>query len=57
MKVKKIFTRQVAYQLIEKGFDLIDMEDNLKHKNLKVFIFEETNSLMQELTKITESNK
>ena len=35
MLVKKIFTKKIALQLIKKGYDLIDMETNLKHKNLK----------------------
>lgn len=58
MLVKKIFTKKIALQLIKKGYDLIDMETNLKHKNLKVYVFKKTDSLMQELTNITrELNK
>lgn len=52
--VKKIFSKKVAYQLIGKGFNLIDMEDNLKYKNLKVFVFEETEELLKALTEITK---
>ena len=53
MNIKKIFTKKVAMRLINKGFDLIDMETNLKHKNLKVYVFKRTDELMQELTNIT----
>lgn len=54
MKVKKIFTKKVAYKLIEKNHNLIDMEDNLKHKGLKVYVFEETEELLRDLTEITK---
>lgn len=54
MKVKKIFTKKVAYELIQKGHNLIDMEDNLKHEGLKVFVFEETEELLRDLTEITK---
>ena len=58
MSIKKIFTKKVAMELIKKGYDLIDMETNLKHKNLKVYVFKKTDGLMQELTNITrELNK
>ena len=58
MLVKKIFTKKIALQLIKKGYDLIDMETNLKHKNLKVYVFKKTDGLMKELTNITrELNK
>lgn len=55
MKVKKIFTKKVAYDLISKNYNLIGMEDNLKKPWLKVFLFEETGELLQELDLI--SNK
>ena len=53
--VKKIFSKKVAYQLISQGFNLIDMEDNLKYKNLKVFIFQETDEFKKALTEITKN--
>lgn len=53
--VKKIFSKKVAYQLISQGFNLIDMEDNLKYKNLKVFIFQETDEFKKALTEITNN--
>lgn len=52
--VKKIFSKKVAYELIQKGFNIVDMETNLKHKWLKVFVFEESQELLQELTKISK---
>ncbi|HID0816102.1 DUF5659 domain-containing protein [Clostridium botulinum] len=54
MKVKKIFTKKVAYELIQKGHNLVDMEDNLKHKGFKVYVFEETQELLKDLTQITK---
>ena len=32
MKVKKIFTKSVAVKLIERGHNLLGLEDNLKKK-------------------------
>ncbi|ENK1242996.1 hypothetical protein AB2063_001124 [Clostridium botulinum] len=54
MKVKKIFTKKVAYELIQKGHNLIDMEKNLKHEGFKVYVFEETEELLRDLTEITK---
>lgn len=55
MEVKKIFTKRIACELIKNGHELIRVEDNLKHKHLKVFVFEKTNDLLKDLTML--SNK
>lgn len=54
MQVKKVFSKRVAYELIGKEHDLIDMEDNLKFPKFKVFIFRETPALLRDMTIITE---
>jgi hypothetical protein len=54
MKVKKIFSKKIAIQLIVNGNELIYTEPN-KYKNwLSVFCFEETPNLLKNLTEITK---
>lgn len=39
--------------LIRRGHDLKDIESNLKDNRFKVFLFEETQELLKDLTEIT----
>jgi len=56
MKIKKIFKRDIAFQLIAIGHNLIYTEPNHMKKWLSVFCFEETDALLKDLTKLTHSN-
>lgn len=53
MGIKKIFKKSVAMCLIRRGHDLKDIESNLKDNRFKVFLFEETQELLKDLTEIT----
>ncbi len=53
MKIKKIFKREIALQLISMGHQLIYTEPNRQIKNFVVFCFEEDNKLLNDLTKLT----
>ena len=53
----KIFTKKVAYQLISRGHNLIAMEKNYKKKWLNVYIFQTTDSFLEDLTTITKEEK
>ncbi|WP_204245990.1 hypothetical protein [Clostridium botulinum] len=53
MKIKKIFKREIALQLISMGHQLIYTEPNRQIKNFVVFCFEEDNKLLDDLTKLT----
>ncbi|QXE20028.1 DUF5659 domain-containing protein [Clostridium sp. 001] len=51
--IKKIFKKSVAMCLIRRGHDLKDTETNLKNNRFKVFLFEENQELLKDLTEIT----
>lgn len=53
----KIFTKKVAYQLISRGHNLIAMEKNYKKKWLNVYVFQTTDSFLEDLTTITKEEK
>ena len=53
MKVKKIFTKNVAFELISKGCNLLDMEPNYKIPKFKVYVFEDTPEFRKYLNQIT----
>lgn len=55
MKEKVIFMPRMAYALVDRGFPIIRQETNYKDPRYKVFIFEETDELIQ--TMISLSNK
>lgn len=57
IKIKKIFSKKVAYALLKKEHDLLGMEDNLKFPELKVFIFRETPALLRDLTELSNIKK
>ncbi|AJD26103.1 hypothetical protein G8E05_10720 [Clostridium botulinum] len=53
MKIKKIFKREIALQLVSMGHKLIYTEPNRNIENFVVFCFEEDNKLLNDLTKLT----
>lgn len=57
MKIKKIFSKQIAIQLMVGGFNLVFTEENRLKKWLTVFCFEETPELLEELTNINNKSK
>lgn len=58
MIVKKIFSKRVFEELMAlKGHNFLNTQDNLKYKGLKVFVFEETDELLKDLTLISNRNK
>lgn len=56
-KTYKIFTKKVAYQLISRGHNLIGMEKNYKKKWLNVYVFQTTDSFLEDLSAITKEEK
>ena len=52
-KMKRIFRRKVALQLIQKGFMLERTEPNKNYTNLVTYLFLETPEFLQALTEIT----
>lgn len=55
--IYKVFTRKVAYMLVEKGFNVIGTENNLKKKHLKVYLFEDTLEFRKALTELSKKLK
>ncbi|MGF7185791.1 hypothetical protein GGQ84_001883 [Desulfitispora alkaliphila] len=56
-RVKKIFTKRIAYELMNQGHNLIGMETNRKKEWLKVFIFEETPQLLSDLESLSQCKR
>ena len=56
-KTYKIFTKKVAYQLVSRGHNLIGMEKNYKKKWLNVYVFQTTDSFLEDLSAITKEEK
>ncbi|MBY6996499.1 hypothetical protein HYH54_07940 [Clostridium botulinum] len=54
MKIKKIFKREIALELIEMGHKLIYTEPNRNIHIFSVFCFEETRDLLRDLTILTK---
>lgn len=54
MEIKKIFKREIALELITKGHKLIYTEPNRNKRDFSVFCFEETDELLEDLTKLTK---
>jgi len=52
-KMKRIFSRKVALQLIQRGFMLERTEPNKNYTNLVTYLFLETPEFLQALTEIT----
>lgn len=56
IKIKKIFSKKIAIQLIANNNKLIYTEPN-RYKNwLSVFCFKETPNLLNQLTKLTQKS-
>lgn len=54
MKLKKIFKRKIALELMgSKKHNFLYTEPNREKNNLSVFVFEETEALLNDLTEIT----
>lgn len=56
MKIKKIFSRAIALELISKDYKLLYTEPNRQKSWLSVFCFQETQELLEQLTKLTRHN-
>jgi hypothetical protein len=54
MEYKKIFSREIALELISEGYELVDTEKNRFKPWLSVFIFESSTNLLDTLTNITQ---
>lgn len=52
-KMKRIFSRKVALELIQKGFMVERIEPNRNVKTLVTYLFVETPEFLQALTEIT----
>ncbi|HII4500022.1 TPA: DUF5659 domain-containing protein [Clostridium perfringens] len=54
MQTKVIFSKRIALELISRGYNLLYTEPNRAKKWLVVFVFEETDELLEELTNLTK---
>lgn len=45
----RVLTKKIAYELIKRNHDLINMEDNYKFPQYKVFVFKRTPELLSDL--------
>lgn len=52
--MKKIFSLKLANELMRKGNKVVDIEINTKNPKLKVFLFEDTDKLRNDMTSITK---
>ena len=57
MKNFVVYRLHIANALITKGFDLIGTGVNLKNTKYKVFFFEDTPELREEVNKLAASQK
>lgn len=57
MKEKRVFTKKMALYLTDKGFKPIRVVPDINKPNFKNWIFEETNSLLKEITNYTREYK
>lgn len=56
-KLYKVFTLKLAKELVKRNFKIVDWELNLNQPKLKVFLFDDTESLHSEIRKINEKFK
>ena len=56
-RYKKIFSKSIAVKLIVLGNELLYTEPNRLKQNLSVFVFNETEELLEQLTIITNKSK
>lgn len=57
MYTKRIFSKEVAFELLKRGHDIVRTEPNHKYKFYKVFIFEKTDKLLEDITIINDKKK
>lgn len=53
MLTKRIFNKPTAFELINRGHDLVRTEQSHKKKWMKVFVFQQTDKLLEDLTEIS----
>lgn len=53
MKYKKIYSKKVFLELVIKGHELLWIEPNKNNKWLSVFVFKTDDTLLSDLTEIT----
>lgn len=53
MNAKIIINPSIARQLLKKNNEIIDIKPNIKNKKETVFVFRNTNKLLEDLTFIT----
>lgn len=51
MKKFVVFNKQIAMELVRKGFDIVNIEKNTKDERFSVFKFEETPEFLEEIEK------
>lgn len=51
--IKKVFTKKIAIELINKGFNCIGTEHNNNYPWLNVYLFKDNDSLRKEFNKLT----
>lgn len=56
MDMYKVFTLKLANELVKRNFEIKDWEINRNQPNLKVFLFEDTIKLRNEIIKIKQEN-
>lgn len=52
-----IFSKRIAAELRNKGFDIIRIEANIHKPEFNQYIFEATDEMIREYTNIVERNK
>lgn len=57
MKTKTIYTRWMAYELRKLGHNPVTIQPNPHKPNFDVWVFQDTNSLEEDMTKITKDAK
>ena len=56
MNMYKVFTLRLANELVKRNFEIKDWEINRNQPNLKVFLFEDTIKLRNEIIRIKQEN-
>lgn len=54
VRIKKIFSREIALELKERGHEILYTEQNREKNWLSVFCFRETRELLEDLTLLTK---
>lgn len=53
MKIKKIFSRRIAFELRKRGCRIVGTEPNIYKPEFDVYLFEDTPRLRELLTEVT----